>query len=38
VNYQGCDAGYPVIWCPFAGVHEPPSFAGTAIFAYLSQF
>jgi hypothetical protein len=38
VNYQGCDPGYPVIWCPFAGMHEPPSFAGTAIFAYLSQF
>jgi poly(3-hydroxybutyrate) depolymerase len=38
VNYQGCDPGYPVIWCPFAGVHEPPSFAGTAIWAYLSQF
>jgi polyhydroxybutyrate depolymerase len=38
VNYQGCDPGYPVIWCPFAGVHEPPLFAGTAIWAYLSQF
>ena len=38
VNYQGCDAGYPVTWCPFDGVHEPPPFAGTAIWAFLSQF
>lgn len=38
VNYQGCDAGYPVAWCPFAGVHEPAPFAGTAIWAFLSQF
>jgi polyhydroxybutyrate depolymerase len=38
VNYQGCDAGYPVTWCPFDGVHEPAPFAGTAIWAFLSQF
>jgi polyhydroxybutyrate depolymerase len=38
VSYQGCDPGYPVVWCPFAGVHEPPPFAGSAIWAFLSQF
>jgi poly(3-hydroxybutyrate) depolymerase len=38
VNYQGCDTGYPVTWCPFDGVHEPPAFADQAIWAFLSQF
>jgi poly(3-hydroxybutyrate) depolymerase len=38
VNYQGCTAGDPVVWCPFAGVHEPPPFAGPAIWSFLSQF
>ena len=36
--YQGCLAGDPVVWCPFAGVHEPPPFAGPAIWSFLSQF
>ena len=38
VNYVGCDAGYPVIWCPFDGVHQPAPFGGTAIWAFFSQF
>ena len=38
VSYQGCDPGFPVVWCPFDGVHEPPPFAGSAIWAFLSQF
>jgi polyhydroxybutyrate depolymerase len=38
VNYQGCDPGYPVVWCPFDGVHEPAPFAGSAIWTFLSQF
>ena len=38
VNYQGCDAGYPVVWCEFDGVHEPPPYSGSAIWAFLSQF
>jgi hypothetical protein len=38
VNYQGCDTGYPVSWCEFDGVHEPPPFSGEAIWAFLSQF
>jgi hypothetical protein len=38
VDYQGCLAGDPVVWCPFDGVHEPPPFAGPAIWGFLSQF
>jgi polyhydroxybutyrate depolymerase len=38
VAYDGCDSGYPVDWCPFEGVHEPPPFSGPAIWAFLSQF
>jgi hypothetical protein len=38
VNYQGCDAGFPVSWCEFTGVHEPAPYAGEAIWAFFSQF
>jgi len=38
VNYEGCDAGAPVTWCTFSGVHEPPPYAGEAIWAFFSQF
>lgn len=38
VTYQGCDAGYPVSWCVFEGVHQPPPFAGPAIAAFFEQF
>ncbi len=38
VNYQGCDAGFPVTWCEFTGVHEPAPYAGEAIWAFFSQF
>jgi polyhydroxybutyrate depolymerase len=38
VNYQGCDAGYPVVWCEFDGVHEPPPYSGSATWAFLSKF
>jgi hypothetical protein len=38
VNYQGCAPGYPVTWCPFDGVHQPPPFSGVAIWSFLSQF
>jgi polyhydroxybutyrate depolymerase len=34
----GCDAGYPVVWCPFDGVHQPPPFAGASIWRFFSQF
>ena len=38
VAYQDCDDGYPVQWCPFMGIHEPPPFSGPEIWAFLSQF
>jgi poly(3-hydroxybutyrate) depolymerase len=38
VAYQGCDDGYPVNWCPFMGIHQPPPFSGPEIWAFLSQF
>ena len=38
VNYEGCDAGSPLTWCTFSGVHEPPPYAGEAIWAFFSQF
>jgi len=38
VDFQGCDAGYPVSWCEFDGVHEPPAYSGEAIWKFLSQF
>jgi len=36
--YQGCDAADPVVWCPFDGVHQPPPFAGAAIWSFFSKF
>jgi poly(3-hydroxybutyrate) depolymerase len=38
VAYQGCKDGYPVNWCPFDGIHQPPPVSGPAIWAFLSQF
>jgi hypothetical protein len=38
VSYQGCGDGFPVEWCVFSGEHEPPQFAGEAIWRFLSQF
>jgi poly(3-hydroxybutyrate) depolymerase len=37
VNYQGCSAGAPVTWCTFTGVHEPPPYAGAAIWEFFSN-
>lgn len=37
VSYDGCAAGAPVTWCTFDGVHEPPTFAGEAIWKFMSQ-
>jgi poly(3-hydroxybutyrate) depolymerase len=34
----GCDAGYPVTFCVFSGVHEPAPFAGAGIWGFISQF
>jgi poly(3-hydroxybutyrate) depolymerase len=40
LNYQGCDAGYPVIWCPHVddGGHQHPSFGRAAVREFLASF
>jgi poly(3-hydroxybutyrate) depolymerase len=39
VAYQGCDEGYPVVWCERQGDgHAIPSFAATAIANFFKQF
>ncbi len=38
VAYQGCDGGFPVHWCVFAGGHMQPNFGSAAIWAFFSQF
>jgi polyhydroxybutyrate depolymerase len=38
VAYEGCSAGHPVHYCEFAGGHQPPSFASSAIWQFFSQF
>lgn len=39
VQYEGCDAGYPVVWCYEAeGTHRQPSFGSTEIWKFFSQF
>ncbi|WP_437724755.1 alpha/beta hydrolase family esterase [Sorangium sp. So ce861] len=38
VSYEGCDAGYPVVWCEFSGGHTMPSNSGESIWNFFSQF
>ena len=43
VAYDGCDSGYPTVWCPREAPrtdtgHVIPSFAPAAIAAFFSQF
>jgi polyhydroxybutyrate depolymerase len=38
VQYQGCDAGYPVAFCEHTGGHILPTFSGAAIWNFISQF
>jgi poly(3-hydroxybutyrate) depolymerase len=38
VQYQGCMAGYPVVWCEFSGGHMPWSPAPDPVWAFFSQF
>lgn len=38
VAYDGCDQGYPVVWCEFAGGHTVPQFASDEIWKFFSQF
>ena len=39
VAYDGCDDGYPVVWCPREGEdHAIPGFAAAAIADFFKQF
>lgn len=39
VSYEGCDAGYPVVWCESrGGGHTPVSNSGELIWNFFSQF
>jgi poly(3-hydroxybutyrate) depolymerase len=38
VTYQGCDAGYPVVWCVHDGGHTIPAFSAEAIANFFRQF
>jgi poly(3-hydroxybutyrate) depolymerase len=39
-DYQGCDAGHPVVWCPHMndGGHQHPSFGRAAVREFLASF
>jgi poly(3-hydroxybutyrate) depolymerase len=37
-SYDGCDAGYPVVWCVHDGAHIIPSWSGAAIATFFQQF
>lgn len=38
VSYQGCAAGYPVIWCEFKAGHTPAPSSGPTIWDFFRQF
>jgi poly(3-hydroxybutyrate) depolymerase len=38
VAYQGCDEGFPVTWCEWAGDHNRPPFGNSAVAAFFKQF
>jgi poly(3-hydroxybutyrate) depolymerase len=38
VSYEGCDAGYPVVWCEWTGPHLYPDFARAETWKFFSQF
>ncbi len=38
VEYQGCDADSPVVWCSFVGPHGTPDFGPTAIWNFFKRF
>jgi len=37
-SYPNCAAGAPVTFCVFSGVHEPPPYAGSAIWDFFEPF
>ena len=38
VNYQGCSAGYPVIWCEYNGPHQPAPNSAATIWNFFAHF
>jgi polyhydroxybutyrate depolymerase len=38
VSYNGCDEGYPVVWCEFNGPHTPAPNSGATIWNFFAQF
>jgi polyhydroxybutyrate depolymerase len=38
VEYEGCDEGYPVVWCQFTGSHMQPSYGTQEIWSFFSRF
>lgn len=38
VSYNGCKAGYPVIWCEYNADHMPAPSSGTTLWDFFSQF
>lgn len=38
VEYKGCDAGAPVVWCAFAGPHGTPGFGPEASWRFFNRF
>lgn len=38
VEYQGCEVGHPVVWCPFNGGHSTPSYYSSAVWQFFSRF
>jgi polyhydroxybutyrate depolymerase len=38
VSYQGCDEGFPVVWCEFSGGHQTAPGSAQAIWDFFSQF
>lgn len=38
VEYQGCDAGHPVVWCVTNGGHGTPSFYSSGVWNFFNRF
>jgi poly(3-hydroxybutyrate) depolymerase len=38
VSYEGCDPGYPVVWCEWNGGHLYPEFARAGMWNFFAQF
>ena len=38
VEYSGCDADYPVVWCPTDLGHTPPGYSAEEIWKFFQRF